>query len=52
MKPWMIWSIVALYWISPIDLVPGNPIDDIVIVAMAYHREKIELYLRGLLKHA
>ncbi|HSG61614.1 MAG TPA: hypothetical protein VLA24_09295 [Pseudomonadales bacterium] len=52
MKPWMLWAIVIAYWIWPIDLIPGNPIDDIVIVALAYYREEVAAYLKGLLEHA
>ena len=27
---------LIIYWISPIDLIPGNPIDDIILTIVCF----------------
>lgn len=46
MDRWLIWGVVVLYWFWPIDLVPGNPIDDIVLVWLAWNREQLIAHLQ------
>lgn len=47
MKSWMIWGIVIAYWLWPFDLMPGNPVDDIVLVALTWKRHEIERWVKG-----
>lgn len=51
MNKWLVWGVVVLYWVWPIDLVPGNPIDDIVLVWLAWNREQLVNYLQEMTKH-
>ena len=46
MNKYLLWGIVLAYWIWPIDLIPGSPIDDIIIVAMAWYRDEISSYIQ------
>ena len=41
MNRYIVWLIVVLYWLSPVDLLPGNPIDDVILAVLAWHRDEV-----------
>jgi len=35
-REWLIFPFLLLYWISPIDLMPLVPIDDLIVTALGF----------------
>lgn len=47
---WILWGLVAVYYISPLDAVPG-PVDDWVLLGAAYaYRNELAAHIERFLR--